>query len=98
MEEKFTDVDLRLSGQGALLGKVPANLRTASVEFRGSEIVFQAVFSETPTDDEKQLLAECAGYIAGDFPDTYTLDEVHLIVLEPEESPRLKHLLYQRYE
>lgn len=98
MEEKFSDVDLRLSGQRALWGQVPSNLRTASVEFRGDEIVFQAVFSEVPSDDERQLLTEVAGYIAGDFPENHTLDEIYLVIPEPEKSPRLKNLLYQRYE
>lgn len=98
MIEEFSDIDLQLSGQRALWGQVPSILRTASVEFRGQEIVFQTVFSEEPSDHDKQLLFDVGGYIVGDFPDTYTLDEIHLVVPEPEKAPRLKNLLYQRYE
>ena len=95
---EFSDIDLRLSGQRALWGQVPANLRTASVEFQGEEVVFQAVFNDVPTDHDKELLTDCAGDILADFPDNFSLKELCLVVPEPAKAPSLKNLLYQRYE
>jgi len=95
---EFSDVDLKLSGQRALLGNVPGSLRAVSVEFAGNQIEFQAVFDGTPSPEDKELLSECATEILADFPAPFTINEVYLSISAPAKIPHLKNLIYSRYE
>jgi hypothetical protein len=56
-------VPLLLSAQRALLGSVPASLRAASLELRGSTVHLQAVFSTDSSDGDRELLSAAAAEI-----------------------------------
>jgi hypothetical protein len=76
-------VALRLSSQRALLGNVPASLRCASVEYRGTEIACRFVFDGEPEEEERGLLSCAATEIIADYPEPYTISEEHLRHSEP---------------
>jgi hypothetical protein len=91
-------VDLRLSGQRALWGNVPASLRAVSVQVDGNCIRFRAVFDVGATEDDKELLSCAATEIIADFSPPMTIDEEYIEVAVPGEMEHLRYLLFERAE
>jgi hypothetical protein len=91
-------ITLRLSAQRALLGNIPANLRSASIEYRGTEIACRFIFYAAPSDDDKELLSCAAAEIISDFPDFYTVSEEYLAIPSPLKITHLGHIVFLRHE
>ena len=96
MAERWKDSGLRLSVQRALRGAVPPILRACSVELRGPVLLFRAVFSREPTDDERELLSAACTEMVADFPEVMDAREEFLVVPPPEEPQHLAELVFPR--
>jgi len=92
------DVLLRLSAQRALLGAVSAALRAVSVELRGTQICFRAVFDAAHTPDNREMLSVAATEVIADFPAGYTIDEDYVVVNADTPIQHLRHLVFLRAE
>lgn len=91
-------ISLRLSAQRALLDNIPASLRCASLEYRGTEIVACFVFDGEPTDDDRELLSCASSEIISDYPAPYTMSEEYLAIPYPAKIPFLRHIVFKRHE
>ncbi len=91
-------IDLRLSSQRALLGNIPTTLRSASVEYRDTEIACRFVFDGEPSEYDRELLSCAASEIIADYNDPYTISEEYLAVQYPSEMKYLQHIVFARHE
>ena len=93
------DIDVRLYAQRALLGNVPCSLRAVSVEIRGTELHFRAIFDRGASSEDKELLSVAATELISDFPvPPFDISEEYLDSPAPMEMAHLKHLVYLRAE
>jgi len=92
------NVRLCLSAQRALLGAVPPSLRAVSLEFRGTVLHFRAVFSQDPTDEEREMLSVACTEVVADFTaDELTNLEEEFLTVPPSRNPEhLSELVFLR--
>jgi hypothetical protein len=91
-------IKLRLSAQRALLGNIPKSLRSASIEYRRTEIACRFIYDGEPANHDKGLMSSAAAEIIADFRDPYTISEEHLAILYPQEMTCLRHIVFVRHE
>ena len=94
----FNSISLRLSGQRALLGQVPQNLRAVSAEVRDDTLIFQAVFDKEYSEGDRELLSMVATDMIADCPSHFQLEERYITLPDPEKIKHLEHVLFERYE
>jgi hypothetical protein len=97
-EDDENGISLRLGAQRALLGNVPHSLRSASVEYRGTDIACCFVFDGDPTEDDKDLLNCAATEILADYREPYTISEEYLAIPAPIKAPCLRYIVFKRHE
>lgn len=97
MERKEV-TDIRLSAQRALWGCVPASLRSFSASVDNNKVRVRAIFDQTATDEDKELLSEAAAEIIADYTEPYILEEEYLIVPAGQAMSHLPSLIFLRYE
>jgi hypothetical protein len=91
-------IDLRLSSQRALLGNIPASLRSASVEYREKEIACRFIFDGEPSEYDRELLSCAATEIIADYNELFTINEEYLSVRHPSKMRYLQYLVFERHE
>ena len=91
------DIELILSGVRALIGAVTPCLRSVSVEWNGTAVLFKCVFDEAATEDDLELMSAAATEIIADFPDC-DLKEIVEKIPPSEAANPLKNALYHRHE
>jgi hypothetical protein len=91
-------IHLRLSAQRALLGNLPKSPRSASIEYRGTEIVCRFIHDGEPASHDKELMSSAIAEIIADFKEPYTISEEHLVVLYPQAMAYLQHIVFKRHE
>lgn len=90
--------DVRLSALRALQGAVPRSLRAFSVETGNTEVRTRAIFDETATEADKELLS-CAGTeMIADFPAPWTINEEVLVIPVGNAMKHLRELIFLRHE
>lgn len=94
--EKQTDI--RLSAQRALWGHVPQSLRAFSVQLQENVIRTRAIFDETATGADKELLSVAGTEIIADYSAPFTIQEEFIVVPNEKEIQHLESLIYFRYE
>jgi hypothetical protein len=95
---KDDSISLRLSAQRALLGHVPACLRSASIQKEGDTILWRCVFDAEATEDDFELARMAGTEIIADFGAPTTIDEEILTIPFPEKVEHLEHLVFLRHE
>jgi len=95
---KELEQKLKLSAQRALLGCIPTSLRSASFEYKGTEIACRFIFNGTVSYADKELLSCAATEIIADYSSPYTISEEYLDVSCPGEMEYLTFLVFLRYE
>ena len=95
---KELEQKLKLSAQRALLGNIPTSLRSASFEYKGTEIACRFIFNGTVSPDDKELLSCAATEVIADYSSPYTVSEEYLDASFPAEMEHLSLLVFLRYE
>lgn len=90
--------DIRLSAQTALWGCVPTSLRAFSGDIRDHLVLVRAIFDETVTDEDKELLGAAAAEIVADYAEPFTIEEEYLVVPTGQSMQHLPTLIFLRYE
>ena len=95
---KDDPISLRLSAQRALLGHVPACLRSASIQKEGDTILWRCVFDAEATEEDFELARMAGTEIIADFGAPTMVDEEMLRVPFPQKAEHLEHLVFLRHE
>ena len=90
--------DIRLSAQRALWGCVPNSLRAFSACISGKTIIVRAIFDETVTEKDKELLSEAASEIIADYVEPYSIKEECLVIPVGQSMEHLESLIFLRHE
>ena len=90
--------DIRLCAQVALWGCVPQSLRAFSASVDNNKVRVRAIFDQTATDEDKELLSEAATEIIANYAEPYTLEEEYLVVPVDQRMSHLSSLIFLRHE
>jgi hypothetical protein len=66
---------LRLSVQRAMVGLIPANLAGLRATLKGSNIVLEAYYFDSPSEDDLELISEVATEVIADYTAEYNIEE-----------------------
>lgn len=66
--------DFRLSAQRALWGTVPISLRAFSGDVKGHVVLVRAIFDETVTNEDKELISVACSEIIADYATPFTIE------------------------
>jgi hypothetical protein len=91
-------IQLKLSAQSALVGHVPACLRSASIDISDSKIIWKCVFDSEATSGDIELLSMAGTEIVSNFPAGFVIEEIFETVSFPQKVSNLKWLVYYRHE
>ena len=91
------DIELRLSAQRALWGKITLGLRAVSVEIADQTIRWRCIFeSEIIKEKYWEELSCAASEVVADFSNV-SIDEEYVVIPNPLEMEHLKWLVFLRY-
>jgi len=93
-------IDLIMSLQRGLLGKVRPQLRAASIEADpfAKMIRLRFEYDGLAGEDVREGCSCAATEVIADFPEPWQLDEQHVARLPLERCSPLEHLVYSRHE
>ena len=89
---------LRLSAQRALLGNVPACLRSASIQKEGNKILWRCIFDAEATEDDYELASIAGAEIIADFSSPTDIEDQIVKLPSPQKMEHLSHLIFLRHE
>ena len=75
--------DLRLSAQGAFLGRIRSEMRLIKITRRGSEIAVVVVLDREPSERIREDVSEATTEIISDFPDVSRIVEAFQVDSPP---------------
>src|SRR5690349_4992279 len=89
---------IRIRGQAALIGHVPASLRAVSIALEGKHFRFRSIFDRGASNDDKDHLQLAGVYFFADFTKGFTFEEEMLEIPAPREMQHLETLIFHRAE
>jgi hypothetical protein len=92
-------IRLRLAIQQALVGLITPNMRAVTCGFMGQQITVRAIFAQSPSEMEQDLIEEASTEVVSHFPEHSIISEcLQSAPGSPIRNLMLECIAFQRYE